>query len=486
MYKPLLFDYLIEYTHTRPVQFHIPGHKKGLGTLPEFYTYLGSNLFKLDLINIEPLDDLHNPLGIIQQAQNQAAKIFNAQQALFSVQGTSTPIMAMILSVINPGDKILIPRNMHKSILTALIYSGANPIYIEPLVDENLGIAHGISSSQIANILIDNPDIKAILIINPTYYGYTCDLEEIVKIAHTHNIPVLVDEAHGTHLNFSELLPKSGIECGADLVATSVHKLGGALVGGSILLVNSALVNEHQVAQQMSMLTTTSTSYPILASIDCAITNLANSGDLLLAKAIKLINHTRTQIKTIDGIICSGDELLNNDSIYSFDPLKLLITFNNFDSTGYHVEKLLRINYNIEVELSTAKSILLIVSISDTSQTLDYFVTSLKTICKTLPKSTTSISYHAYEIFAPSIISPREAFYSPQKQIKLTDAIDKISCEPIFIYPPGIPIILPGSKITRDVVNTIQHNKLIGLPVKGTRDPQTNYIYVINEGDTHD
>ena len=192
-----LFTGLSHYIKNNPIPFHIPGHKKGKGMDPEFRDFIGENALKIDLINIAPLDDLHQPHGMIRDAQRLAAEAFGADETFFSVQGTSGAIMTMVLAVCAPGDKILVPRNVHKSVLSAIIFSGAMPIFIYPEIDRELGISHGISTEAVEKALHVHPDAKALLVINPTYFGISANLKEIVQVAHRFNVPVLVDEAHG-------------------------------------------------------------------------------------------------------------------------------------------------------------------------------------------------------------------------------------------------------------------------------------------------
>ena len=199
-----LFTSLLKHAENNPIQFHIPGHKKGSGIDPEFREFIGDNALSIDLINIGPLDDLHSPKGIIKQAQELAAEAFGADHTFFSVQGTSGAIMTMIMTVCGPGDKIIVPRNVHKSIMSAIVFSGAIPIFIHPEIDKKLGISHGISTDSVEKALEQHPDAKGLLVINPTYFGFAADLKKIVEIAHSYDVPVLVDEAHGVHIHFHE------------------------------------------------------------------------------------------------------------------------------------------------------------------------------------------------------------------------------------------------------------------------------------------
>src|SRR5690606_17026568 len=249
---------------------------------PEFREFIGEAALAMDLINISPLDDLHRPTHIIKRAQELAAEAFGADHTFFSVQGTSGAIMTMILATCQPGDKIIVPRNVHKSVMTAIVLADAIPVFIHPVLDERTGIAHGITTTALAKALDEHPDAKAVLIINPTYYGIAADLKRMVELAHARDIPVLVDEAHGVHIHFHEQLPLSAMQAGADMAATSMHKLGGSLTQSSILNVRSQRVNPRRVQSIISMLTTTSTSYLLLASLDAARRQLATRGRHML------------------------------------------------------------------------------------------------------------------------------------------------------------------------------------------------------------
>src|ERR1700730_748941 len=320
-----LFSALLHHAEQNPIQFHIPGHKKGVGMDPEFRAFIGDNALSIDLINIAPLDDLHQPTGVIEEAQILAADAFQADYTFFSVQGTSGAIMTMIMSVCTEGDKIIIPRNVHKSVMSAIIFSGAKPVFISPTSDPNLGIDHGITLSSVRKALLKHPDAKAVLVINPTYYGVCTNLKEIVDLVHTYNIPVLVDEAHGVLIHFHDKLPLSAMQAGADMAATSVHKLGGSMTQSSILNIRGSLVNPSRVQTIISMLTTTSTSYILLASLDTSRRHLALHGQEMAEKTIILAQYTREEINKIPGLYCFGSEILGGEATFSYDPTKITI-----------------------------------------------------------------------------------------------------------------------------------------------------------------
>ena len=477
-----LFSGLVQHSKKNPIQFHIPGHKKGKGIAPEFREFIGDNALSIDLINIGPLDDLHQPKGIIKEAQDLAAEAFGADHTFFSVQGTSGAIMAMIMSVCGPGDKIIVPRNVHKSVMSAIVFSGAIPIFIHPEIDEHLGISHGITTDSLIRALEEYPDAKAVLVINPTYFGISADLKSIVEIAHSYDIPVLVDEAHGVHIHFHDDLPLSAMQAGADMAATSVHKLGGSMTQSSILNVKGNRVSYKRVQSVLSMLTTTSTSYLLLASLDVARKELAISGRKLLDRTIQLANSIRKRINELDHIYCVGDEILEKDAAFDYDPTKLIISVKDLGLSGFDVEMWLRENYNIEVEMSDLYNILCLITPGDSEEEANILVSALAALCKERALLAAKINT---QVLLPEIpilaVSPRDAFYSETELVPFDDSEGRIIAEFIMVYPPGIPIFIPGEIISEENLVYIKKNRDAGLPVQGPEDFDFRMLRVIKE-----
>lgn len=477
-----LFDALLKHRNRHPIQFHIPGHKKGHGVDPAFREFVGDNILSIDLINIAPLDDLHSPKGAIRKAQELAADAFGADHTFFSVQGTSGAIMTMILSVVGPNDKILVPRNVHKSIMSAIVFAGAVPIFIHPEVDPDLGISHGISAEAVEKALIEYPDAKAVLVINPTYFGVAADLKRIVDIAHEREIPVLVDEAHGVHIHFHDSLPVSAMSAGADMAATSVHKLGGSMTQSSVLNVREGLVSAKRVQSTLSMLTTTSTSYPILASLDTARRQLAIHGFDLIDQTIRLASDARKRINKIPHLHCVGKELLKTSATYDMDPTKLLISVKNLGITGHQAEEWLRENANIEIELSDLYNILCLVTIGDSRKELNLLVNALQRMSAAFDNEASIIEPTVLLPDIPRLaMTPRDAFYATTEVVKIDEAVGRISAEFIMVYPPGIPIFIPGEIITQENIDYIHMNVKAGLPVQGPEDDTLQMLRVIKE-----
>ena len=479
-----LFDVLMEYVDNDTIPFHVPGHKKGVGVDPEFKKFMGENPFKIDVTVFKLVDSLHHPTGAIKKAQELAADAYGSDAAFFSIHGTTGAIEAMIMSVVSDGDKIIIPRNVHKSVTGGVILSGAIPVYMQPELDKNVGIAHGVTPETVERTLKENPDAKAVLIINPTYYGVATDIVKISEIVHSYNIPLIVDEAHGPHLGFNDRLPVSGIAAGADICAQSTHKIIGALTQCSLLHVKAGRVDVHRVHQMLSMLQTTSPSYILMASLDCARRQIALHGKELLDYAIDLTNYARAEINKIPGYYCFGDDILGDPGVFAIDPTKLTITCRDLGITGYDLDMILASKYHIQVELSDLYNVLAVGSFGDTQESIDKLIAALKEI---------SLEYHnkgaakADFIDIPEIpeqiLIPREAFNSVATSYLLDDSIGMISGEFLLAYPPGIPVLCPGERITKEIVDYVHHLKAVGLYVQGTEDPKVEYIKVVKEED---
>lgn len=449
---------------------------------PEFRDYIGPNILNIDLINIAPLDDLHQPTGVILEAQKLAADAFGADSTYFSVQGTSTAIMTMIMSVCGHGDKIIVPRNVHKSILSAIIFAGARPVFLSPVRDTSLGIDHGVTTRAVRRALERHPDAAAVLVINPTYYGVCAHLKEIVDLVHEYDIPVLVDEAHGALIHFSDKLPLSAMQAGADMAATSIHKLGGSMTQSSILNVRSGLVNPLRVQTILSLLSTTSTSYPLLASLDAARRQLALHGERIANRTLDLAQRARKAINEIPDLYCFGEEILGEEATHDYDATKLTIHVRKLGITGYDAENWLREHCRLEVELSDMYNILCLVTPGDDDSSISILIDALRQMSEALrdDKPVLDVIVKIPEIPHLSL-TPRDAFYGETELIPFRESSGRIIAEFIYVYPPGIPILLPGEVISQDNIDYIVDHLDVGLPVKGPEDRSVTNVKVIVE-----
>lgn len=472
-----LFDAMKKYNEKQVIPFDVPGHKQGYA-LDEFTKYFGKTIMKIDVNSSKPLDNLSNPIGVIKQAEDLTAKLFNASYAFFLVNGTTAGIQAMIMAACNPGEKIILPRNVHRSAINGLILADAIPVYIEPVVDDELAIAFNVDFELVKKTILENLDAKAILITNPTYYGFATNLKEIVSFAHEKNMIVLVDEAHGTHLQFSKDLPLSAMQVDADISTISLHKTGGSLTQSSVLLLNDRVVKNTHIKTILNISQTTSASYLLMASLDVARKNLAINGEKEFKRVIELSRYAREHINKIDGFSSFSKELIGKNSVYSFDETKLSIKVNDLGLTGLEVYDILRDEYNIQMEFGDAYHTLAVISIGDTKENIDSLIKALKDLAKKY-KSNKPISNKIALHNPKVIVSPRDAFYSHKKQKKLQDCVGDVSAEFIMAYPPGIPIVTPGEMISEEIIEYIQFLKSQNSMLTGTQDPYVDYINVL-------
>lgn len=475
-----LFDALMEYVDRETIPFHVPGHKKGIGMDEEFKNFIGENPFKIDVTVFKLVDSLHHPTGPIKKAQQLAADAYGSDAAFFSIHGTSGAIQAMIMSVVSAGDKIIIPRNVHKSITAGIILSGAIPVYMQPALDKNVGIAHGVTPETVEKTLKENPDAKAVLIINPTYYGVATDIKKIADIVHSYDIPLVVDEAHGPHLGFNDKLPMSAMQAGADICSQSTHKIIGALTQCSLLQVRSERIDINRVQQVLSLLQTTSPSYILMASLDCARRQIALHGEELLSSTIELCDYAREQINSIPGFYCFGKEILGNEGVFALDPTKITITCRDLGITGYDLDMILSNKYHIQLELSDLYNVLAVGSFGDTKSSIDTLLKALREISdEYYGKGNKKSDFIDIPSIPTQVKIPREAFNSVKTPVLLKDSIGMVSGEFLMAYPPGIPILCPGEEITQEIVDYVQTLKETGLYVQGTEDPEVEYIKIV-------
>lgn len=477
-----LFDALMEYVKNNTIPFHVPGHKKGVGMAKKFLDFVGENVLSMDVTVFEQVDSLHKPTGPIKEAQELAADAFGADATFFSIHGTSGAIQAMILSVMGENEKIIVPRNIHKSVTSGIILSGAIPIYMQPEVDKNIGVALNVTPETVEKSLKENPDAKAVLIINPTYYGVSTDIVKIAEIVHDYGAILMVDEAHGPHLKFNEKLPISAMEAGADICAQSTHKIIGSMTQSSMLQVKSDRIDVNRVKQVMSLLQTTSPSYILLASLDVARMQMVTEGKKLLDETISLAEYARREINNINGLYCFGEEIVGRDGAYDFDPTKITITAKGLGISGHQLERILAERYFIQPELSDMYNVLCVFSIGDTKEKIDYLLRALKEISDELYKDDIEIS-KAIDIpeIPEQIITPRYAFGCSTVSLPLQESIGQISAEFLLAYPPGIPILCPGERITMEIVEYVSKMKDANLSIQGTEDPNVDYIKVVND-----
>ena len=469
---------LEEQRYNRLAHFDVPGHKGGRGN-KELRDFLGEECMRLDMNSMKPLDNLCHPVSVIKEAQELAAEAFGAKEAFFIVNGTTAAVQAMIMSVCKTGEKVIMPRNVHRSAINALVVNGAIPVYINPGTNKQLGIPLGMSVEDVKKAIIENKDAKAVLVNNPTYYGICSNLREIVKLAHENDMLVLVDEAHGTHLYFNDDLPVSAMEAGADMAAVSMHKTGGSLTQSSILLTNEK-VNSDYVRQVINLTQTTSGNYLLLSSLDIARKNMYLNGKEMVKKTLDFASYARDEINKLGGYYAFGEELVDGDMVYGFDSTKLSIHTRDIGLAGIEVYDLLRDDYGIQIEFGDIGNILAIISAGDRNIEIERLIAALSEIKRLHQKDKAGLFDHEY--IKPNIImGPQQAFYSRKVSLPIAKSEGRVCGEFVMCYPPGIPILAPGELITKDVVNYIMYAKEKGCFMTGTQDMKIENICVVEE-----
>ena len=390
----------------------------------------------------------------------------------------TSAVQAMILSTLKPGDKIIMPRNVHRSAINALILCDATPVYINPQVDDRLGISLGMRFNEVEQAIKDNPDAKAILVNNPTYYGICSDIKAITELAHSHGMKLLADEAHGTHFYFNDKLPKAAMHVGADMAAVSMHKSGGSLTQSSLLLCSDGVSAGH-VHKIINITQSTSASYLLMSSLDISRRNLALHGSEIFDKVINLVEYARDEINAIGGYYAYGNEMSDNEAVYNFDTTKLSIFTRPIGLAGIEVYDLLRDEYDIQAEFGDIANILAYVSVGDRQKDIERLVAALAEIKRIYRKDPAKLLKTEY--IDPIVdCSPKTAFYADKRSLPIEEAVGEVSAEFLMCYPPGIPIIAPGERVTKEIVDYICYAKKKGCQITGPEDMSIQELLVVS------
>ena len=472
------------------VPFHTPGHKIGVEAPQRLKDWMGPAL-PYDLGVMYALDDLHEPEGVLKEAQDLTAELYGADHCWFSINGTTALIEAMIMGTVGPDETIIIPREAHRSVISGLVLSGAKPVYMDCQFDERWGIPLGVSVEDAIKTMDAHPEAKAILLVYPNYYGVGVDIVKIVKEAHKRGMIVLVDEAHGPHLPFSENLPVEAIEAGADLVAQSTHKSVGSLTQTSWLLGQGDKINQRRITQMHQMLQSTSPNYIFLASLDMARHQLATEGKALISRTVELSLYLRHELNKISGIT-TMEYIDIQERVVNYDCTKVLIDAKVLGLTGVEFERMLR-EYRIEVELVQAHHVLVLITIGDTKESVTSLIQAVQAISDTILHTSkvdnSNVVEHAENLSKDSSllpkpivrVTPRNAMYANREQVPLRDALHRIAGETIAYYPPGIPCVAVGEEISSSVLQYIENRKALGYVPNGADDMSLETIWVLQE-----
>ena len=472
-----LRDALLAYRKKRIVPFDVPGHKQGKGSCA-LKEYFGDRCVELDVNSSKYLDNLCHPVSVIKDAEALAAEAFCADSAFFMVNGTTSSVQAMLLSVLSDGDEIILPRNVHRSVINALVLCGAVPVYVNPGIHDSLGISLGMSPGDVKKAIEEHPYAKAVLVNNPTYYGICSDLSSITKAAHQSGMLVLCDEAHGTHFYFHEELPTAAMHAGADMAAVSIHKTGGSLTQSSMLLVNEERINADHVRTIVNLTQTTSASYLLLSSLDIARRSLALHGRQTFEKVLELAEYAREEINYIGGYYAFSSEITNHKAVYDFDRTKLSIHTLALNISGIEVYDILRDEYGIQIEFGDMANFLAIISVGDTRLAIERLVSALVNLKRRKRECSANLFDHEY--ISPQVrLSPKRAFYGSKESLPLGKTVGRVSAEFVTCYPPGIPVVAPGEVITKEILDYIRFAKKKGAMLTGAQDMEFESLYVL-------
>lgn len=469
------------YVRDKALAFHTPGHKQGKGMHASFKDVITPEGLAMEVSLMEELDDLHDPQTCIKAAQDLAAALYGATATYFFVNGTTGAIHAMILAAVNPGEKIIVPRNAHRSVIGGIMLGGAVPVFVQPEFDVALGIAMALTTEAIAEAIAAHPEAKAVLVVHPTYYGVTADLKKIAALVHAHGMVLLVDEAHGAHLKFHPELPIQALDAGADIVAQSTHKLLGSLTQTSMLHVGSSRVDEGRIKAMVSLVQSTSPNYLLLASLDVARLQMATQGQVLLSEAVRLAQWVRTEINQIRGLASFGIERLTTPDAYELDVTKLTVTVKSLGLTGAAAEQILRHDYKIQAELAGADHLLFILSIGDGRAEAEALIAALRGLAARFEDAPAAFNggNDRYPDLPDLVIAPREALFAEKRTVDFARAAGLVCAEMITFYPPGIPVICPGERISQAVIDYCLAMESIGLKVVGPDDCRLKTIKVV-------
>ena len=476
-----LLNALVKRRRLKTTPFHMPGHKMGKGLLSKFAKLMRNDPFAFDLTEVPGLDDLHNPTGPIKDAQSRASRLFGAEHTFFLVNGTTVGIHASILAVCKQGEEIILPRDIHRSAIGACILAGARPIYLPLRVDPDFFIPYPPTADEVALVLQTHPSAKSVFQVYPSYYGLASDLTSIARLAHSRGLPVIVDEAHGSHFKFNEQLPLTALESGADLSVQSTHKTLGAFTQASMLHIGSRLVKADDVRRQLHILQTTSPSYLLMASLDAAIGHMELSGNTIVTKTVEIANRVRAELKLIPGLKCLDEEVCGKNGTAAFDPTKLYISTQDVGLTGYQAAELLIKKYRIQVELGDRLGILCLFSIGTSPADADNLVRALREIAaggkqRKIKRSADLITLPLSKV----VLTPREAWFAVLKTVPLKDSVGEIAAEAIALYPPGVPLICPGEMITNEVIEVINKLRAESGSFHGPADPNLRRITIVD------
>lgn len=478
-----LLEAMLSYARARKTSFHTPGHKHGIGIHPLYRNFTGRRMFQLDLTLLPEVDSLHHPTGVIREAQELAGKAFGADHSFFLVQGSTGGNQALLFAALGPGDTVIVPRNIHKSVIAGLALCGARPVFLHPARDRRFNLFTGVTPGQVEQALAEHPEARGVYLTRPTYHGLAADLPAIAEAVHRSDKLLLVDEAHGPHFGFHEALPLSAMQCGADAAVQSVHKIIGGMTQASILHVRNDRLDLASVRRALTTLQTTSPSYLLMASLDAARMQMALSGRRMMIRALRLAEELRAALSRIEGLELMDPTEMEGAEGMGFDATKITVRVTRLGLSGFEVARMLDEEHDVQIEYADFSNILFLVSYANSQKDLDRTIRGLTQIAAL--RSHRKLRYLSErkvrlpELSETTELTPREATFAEKRIVPLEQSEGEVAAETITPYPPGIPVLVPGERIRPEVVEYLQELAAAGTRINGYSDPEAQYLAVV-------
>jgi lysine decarboxylase len=478
-------DAVVAYAFRGPGRFHVPGHKGGEGADPGLRHAIGDSALAMDVPqDIHGIDLGPSPTPY-ERAEALAAAAYGAERTWFLTNGATQGNHALALALAPLGARVVAQRNSHASLVDGLVLSGGLPAFVNPQIDDELGMAHGVTPEDLREALAGAPDARAAFVTSPTYYGMVADVPALADAAHDAGVPLVVDQSWGPHFGFHPDVPASALAHGADAVLTSTHKIAGSLTQSAMLHVApTGRIDVGAVGRAMRLLRSTSPSSLLMASLDAARRQLAMHGEAMLHETLAAVRATHAKLATVDGVAVVGPELVGRPGVAGWDPLRIVLDVRGTGRTGYEVADALRQAYDVNLELATAATAVLVVGIGEAPRALERVAGDVDEIVKRIARDDHDVGVvrPPRAPVARMAVAPRDAFLGAAEEVAVDDAVGRVSCESIAGYPPGIPALLPGERITAEVVAYLREIVAGGARLHGASDPGFRRINVLREG----
>ena len=477
-----ILEALVEYRNRGDYSFGPPGHRQGRGVDQRVMDIMGEGVFASDVLSLNGLDDRRQSNGLIEQAQQLMAEAVGAEHAFFSTCGSSLSVKAAMLAVAGPGEKLLISRNAHKSVVSAVIVNGTVPVWVHPRFDEKRHLAHPPEPADVRRALEEHPDAKGMLLITPTDWGSCADIRGVAAVCHEYDVPLIVDEAWGAHLPFHDELPTWGMNADADVVVTSVHKMGGAVEQSSVFHLQGDRVDPTVLKQREDLLGTTSATSLVYASLDGWRRQMVEHGTELLGGTLAAAAEARRAIAAIDGIDLMGPEIVEEGLAFETDPLVFTMDVRGLGITGYRFTELARARHHVNLGASDSCRVNARLTHSDDAETVRLLVDTVRAIAADHAEVEPSppVDFPSPQgLQLETVMLPREAFFADTEDVPVEQAVGRVAAELVSPYPPGVPVLAPGERITRDALDYLRSGIAAGMLLPDPADPKLETVRVV-------